>query len=125
MDQASGFFSKEILNFYNYEGIELIDSPIRDHRAIGMVERTIASIRNYILAYLREDKTQKIKKMIYRALSALRFVPLSKTKLTPFEAYHGREANTALRNLTKKPSLKNLDWTKVINYKLQCLDEAS
>ena len=53
--------------------------------------------------------------MIYRALSALRFVPHSKNKLTPFEAYHGREANTAQRNLTKKPSLKNLNWENVIN----------
>ena len=45
--------------------------------------------------------------MISRALSALRFVPHSKTKLAPFEAYHGREANTALQNLTKKP-----EWLK-------------
>ena len=63
--------------------------------------------------------------MIPRALRALPFVPHSKTKLTPFEAYHGREANTALRNLTKKPSLKNLNWNNVINQKLYCLDKAS
>ena len=62
--------------------------------------------------------------MISRALSALRFVPHSKTKVTPFEAYHGREANTALRNLTKKPSLKNLNWNNVVNQKLSCLDKA-
>ena len=52
-------------------------------------------------------------------------MPHSKTKLTPFEAYHGREANTALQILTKKPSLKNLDWNIVINQKLSCLDKAS
>ena len=52
-------------------------------------------------------------------------MPHSKTKLTPFEAYHGRDANTALRNLTKKPSLKNLNWKNVINQKLSCLDKAS
>ena len=63
--------------------------------------------------------------MISRALSALRFVPHSKTRLTPFEAYHGREVITAFRNLTKKTSLKNLTWKNVINHKLQCLDEAS
>ena len=63
--------------------------------------------------------------MISRALSALRFVPHSKIKLTPFEAYHGREANTALRSLTKKPSLKTLTWKNVINQKLPCLDKAS
>ena len=63
--------------------------------------------------------------MISRALSVFRFVPHSRTKLTPFEAYHGREANTALRNLTKKPSFKNLTWKNVINQKLQRLDKAS
>ena len=52
-------------------------------------------------------------------------MPHAKTKLTPFEAYHGRAVNTALCNLTKKPSLKNLTWKNVINQKLQCLDEAS
>ena len=44
MDQATGFFSNEIQNFCNYEGIELIKSPVRNHRATGMVERTIGSI---------------------------------------------------------------------------------
>ena len=63
--------------------------------------------------------------MLSRALSALRFVPHSKTKLTLFEAYHGREANTDLRNLTKKPSLKCLNWKNVINQKLSCLDIAN
>ena len=63
--------------------------------------------------------------MISRALSALRFLPHSKTKLMPFDAFHGREANTALRNLTKKPSLKNLNWNNVINQKLSFLDKSS
>ena len=125
MDHASGFFSKEVLNFCNYEGIEHRKSSVKDHCATVMVERTIGSIENYVLTYLREDKNQEIKKMISRALSALLLLPHSKTKLTPFEAYHGREANTALGNLTKKPSLRNLDWTNVTNHKLQCLDEAN
>ena len=102
----------------------IIKSPVRDHRATGMVERTIGSIKNYVLTYLQENKNYKFGEMISRALSALRFVPHSKTKLTPFEAYHGREANTALRNLTKKPSLKNLNWNNVVNQKLFCLDKA-
>ena len=124
MDQATGFFSNEIQNFCNYEGIELIKSPVRDHRATGLVERTIGPIKNYVLTYLQEYKNYKFGAMISRALSALRFVPHSKTKLTPFEAYQGREANTALRNLTKKPSLNNLNWNNVVNQKLSCLDKA-
>ena len=81
--------------------------------------------KNYVLTYLQENNNYKFGLMISHALSALGFVPHSKTKLTPFEAYHRREANTALRNLTKKPSLKNLNWNNVINQKLSCLDKAS
>ena len=116
MDQATGFFSNEIRNFCNYECIELIKSPVENHRATGMVERTIGSIEKFVLTYLQENKNYKLGLMISRALSALRFVPHSKTKLTPFEAYHGREANTALRSLSKKPSLQNLTWKNVINH---------
>ena len=56
MDQATGFCSNEIQNFCNYEGIELKKSPVKDHRATGMVERTIGSIKNYVLTYLQEKK---------------------------------------------------------------------
>ena len=124
MDQTTGFFSNEIQNFCNYEGIELIKSPVKDHRATGMVERTIGSIKNYVLTYLQENKNYKFGVMFSRALSPLCFVPQSKTKITPFEAYYGREANTALRNLSKKPSLKNLNWNNVVYHKLSCLDRA-
>ena len=92
MDQATGFFSNEIQNFCNYEDIELIKSPVKDHRVTGTVERTIGSIKNYVPTYLQENKNYKFGVMISRALSALRFVPQSKAKITPFEAYHGREA---------------------------------
>ena len=115
MDQATGFFSNDIQSFCNYEGIELIKSPVKDHRATGMVERTIGSIKNYVLTYVQENQNYKFGEMISRALSALRFVPHSKTKLTPFEAYHG----------TKTPSLKNLNWNNVVNQKLSCSDKAS
>ena len=124
MDEATGFFSHEIQNFCNYDGIELIKSPVKNHRATGIVERTIGSKKNYMLTYLQENKNYKFGVMISRALSTLRFVPHSKTKITPFEAYHGREAKTAPRNLTKKPSLKNLNWNNVVNQKLSCLDKA-
>ena len=85
MDQATGFFSNDIQSFCNYEGIELIKSPVQDHRATGMVERSIGSIKNYVLTYLQENKNYKFGEMISRALSALRFVPHSKTKLTPLK----------------------------------------
>ena len=50
-----------------------------------------------------------LEKMVERALGALWFSPIVTLKLTPFELHHGKEANTVLRSLTKKPSLRNLN----------------
>ena len=61
--------------------------------------------------------------MVERALGALTFAKNAILNITPFEARHGREANTVLRNLTKKPSLRNLNWENVIRSKSTCLDE--
>ena len=61
--------------------------------------------------------------MVDKALGALWFSKNATTKLRPFEAHHGREANTVLRNLTKKSSLKNLTLENVLKQKCLCLDE--
>ena len=61
--------------------------------------------------------------MIERALSALsRFASNATLKISPFESHHGREANTVLRNLTKKPSKQNLNWDRVLKQKSTYLD---
>ena len=54
MDQTSGFFSKKTKNFCKTENIELVKSPVGDHRATGMVERNIGSLKNYVMTYLKE-----------------------------------------------------------------------
>ena len=61
--------------------------------------------------------------MVERALGALRFSPNAALKKKPLEAIHDREANTVLRNLTKKPSLRNLNRSNVLKFKSACLDE--
>ena len=58
-------------------------------------------------------------------MSTLRFFQRSKTNRTQFEAHYGRKADTVLRNLTKRPILKNLNWNKEKNQKLSFLDERS
>ena len=124
VDQGTSFMSNEIKAFCNGEGIEIIKSPVNDHRATGCVERTIGSLKNSILTFAQEKNPEPLEKMVERALGALRFSKNSTLKISPFEAHHGREANTVLRNLTKKPSLQNLDWSRVITTKNACLDAA-
>ena len=124
VDQGTSFMSNEIKIFCNGEGIEIIESPVNDHRATGCVERTIGSLKNSILTFAQEKNPEPLEKMVERALGALRFSKNSTLRISPFEAHHGREANTVLPNLTKKPSLQNLDWSRVITTKNACLDAA-
>ena len=124
LDQGTSFMSNEIIAICNGEGIEIIKSPVNDHRATGCVERTIGSLKNSILTFVQEKQPEPLEKMIERALGTLRFSKNATLKISPFEAHHGREANTVLRNLTKKTSLQNLDWSRVIKTKNACLDDA-
>ena len=124
VDQGTSFMSNEIKAFCNGEGIEIIKSPVNDLRATGCVERTIGSLKNSILTFVQEKHSELLKKLIERALGALRFSKNATLNISPFEAHHGREANTVLRNLTKKPSLQNLDWSRVIKTKNACLNDA-
>ena len=123
VDQGTNFMSKEVRSFCHKKGNEMLISPVNDHRATGCVERTIGSIKNSVLTYAREDKPEPLDRMVERALGALRFTKNATLNITPFEAHHGREANAVLRNLTKKPSLWNLNWGNVTRSKSACLDE--
>ena len=124
VDQGTSFMSNEIEAFCNGEGIEIIKFPVNDHRATGCVERTIGSLKNSILTFIQEKHPEPLEKMIERALGALRFSKNAILKISLFEGHHGREAITVLRNLAKKPSLQNLDWSRVIKTKNACLDDA-
>ena len=86
-------------------------------------EQTIGSLKNSILTYSREKPAEPLGKKIESAFGALQFANNATLKITPFEAHHGREANTMLRKLTKKPSSRNLIWSNVIKSKSTCLDE--
>ena len=120
VDQGSCFTSNKFKSFCN---IELVYSPVNDHRGTGSLERTIGSLKKFVLTYASEKEHKSLESMVDKALGALRFSKIATTKLTPFEAHQGREANTVLRNLTKKPSLKNLNWKNVLKQKCLCLDE--
>ena len=80
----------------------------------------------------KKKKRGNLETMVERALRALRSAPnatfpfhLLRSPLQftlEFEAHQGREANTVLKNLTKKTSLQNLNWEKVSRQKSACID---
>ena len=55
VDQGTSFMSNKIKAFCNGEGIEIIKSPVNDHRATGCVERTIGSFKNSILTFVQKN----------------------------------------------------------------------
>ena len=76
-------------------------SPVNDHRGTGSVERTIGSLKNFVLTYATDKAHKSLESMVDKTLGALRFSKNATTKLTPFEAHHGREANTVYAILRK------------------------
>ena len=87
-------------DFCNTERIEIAYSPAKYHRAIG-------NIKHFVLTYVNEENQGNLETMVKRAIGALYFAPNPTIKMTPSEAHHGWDANTVLRNLTKKPSHRN------------------
>ena len=118
MNQGSIFTSKVGKDLCNTEGIEFVYSPINDHRDTACVERTIGGIKNFVLTYAKEENHGNLDTMVERALGALRLAPNATFKMSPFEAPHGREANTFLHNLNKKHSLQNLNWDEMLRENL-------
>ena len=100
VEQGTNFLSHNVKTFCNAEGIDITRSPVNVHRATGCVERAIGSLKNSILTYAREKNLESLEKMVERALREIKFSTNATLKVTPIEAHHGREANTALRNLT-------------------------
>ena len=106
VDQGSCFTSNKFKIFCNNEGIELVYSPVNDHRGTGSVERTIGSLKNFVLTYASEKEHKSVEVMVDKALGALRFSKNATTKLTPFEAHHGQKRTPFYETLRKNRALK-------------------
>ena len=85
VDQGSCFTSNKFKSFCNNEGIELVYSPVNDHRGTGSVERTIGSLKNFVLTYASEKEHKSLEVMVDKSLDALRFSKNAPTKLTPLK----------------------------------------
>ena len=119
LDQATCLVGKQVTNYCNENNIDILDAPVRDHRAIGLVERMIQTIKRR-LSYMKVEykDTFATSKAIKQIISGLRITKQKTTKITPFEAHFGRPANTPLRNISTSPSSLNLTYEKIINHYL-------
>ena len=120
-DQAQTFRAKNFQLFCHTNNIRLLFAPMDDHRAIGVVESMIQTLKRR-LAVMRIDKTNtpyKLASDVAEIIETLRITPHSVTKYSPFEAHMGLKPNTALSNLATNSSPNNLNWE---NAKHACLD---
>ena len=121
-DQAQAFKAKKFDLFCKNKNIKLILAPAGDHRGTGMVERLIQTIKR-LLAVLDIDpnwSSETLSSRLANIIENFRLIANRTTKINPFEAHFGRKPNTALSNMLKKRSTKNLSYHKL---KSRCLDK--
>ena len=118
-DQGSGFISKDVRTFYYEHNIKVIFSPVGDHRATGLVERLIRTIKERLLVMAQERPKPSLESALLKIIKCLRTVTQQSLNCSPFEAHFGRSPNTIWHNLAKSPSSNNLDWNKT----LLCIDK--
>ena len=56
-DQAKCLVRNQVMTFYYRNNIKIIKAPVNDHRAIGLVERLIQTIKNRLACI-------KVKKLV-------------------------------------------------------------
>ena len=109
MDQARFQTGHQIKTFCNQNNIQLIEAPIHDHRAIGLVERLIQTIKNRLACIKTAAQNQfNMKASINSIIYQLRIGRQKTIRISPFEAHFGRKAKTPLSNITTNPDSKSL-----------------
>ena len=97
LDQARCQTGQQIKAFCSQNNIQLIEAPIHDHRAIGLVERLIQTIKNRLACIKTAAQNQfNVKASINSIIYQLRICRQKTINISPFEARFGRKADTPL-----------------------------
>ena len=103
IDQARCLIGNQVKNFCMKSNITLIPAPANDHRAIGLVEGLIGTIKQRLACIKEANKELNsftIKAALKSIIYQLRTCKHKTTKLSPFESHFGRKANTPLSNIS-------------------------
>ena len=118
-DQARCLIGNQVKNFGTKNNITLKPAPTNDHRAIGLVERLISTIKQRLACIKEANKELNsftIKAALKSIIYQLRICKQKTTKLSPFESHFGRKANTPLSNINTKPNSSDLSYEKILNH---------
>ena len=116
LDQARCQTGQQVKTFCSQNNIQLIEAPIHDHKAIGLVERLIQTIKNRLACIKTAARNQfNVKASKNSIIYQLRFCHQNTINISSFEAQFGRKANTPLSNITTKPDPKSLTYKNILN----------
>ena len=118
VDQAQAFKAREFEIFCKNKNIKLISIPAGDHRATGMVERLIQTLKRRI-AVMENDplwSSADLATIVAKIIESIELIPNTTTRMKPFEAHFGIPPNTELSNIITKPSNKKLSYNKLKNF---------
>ena len=121
IDQARCLVGNQVKNFCMKNNITLIPAPANDHRAIGLVETLIGTIKRRLACIKEANKELNsftIKAALKSIIHQLRICKHKTTKLSPFESHFGRKANTPLSNISTQPKSSDLSYEKILNHYL-------
>ena len=111
-DQAQSFKSRQFEIYCKNNNIKLILAPVGDHRATGMIERLIQTIKRRLSVLNNDTNLSKITlaDKIAEIIQEIKIIPNTTTKIAPYTAHFGRKINTQLSNIVTKPSHTNLSY---------------
>ena len=119
LDQARCFTGKKFETFCTEINITPIYAPANDHRAIGLVERIIQTIKRQLSCMKSQlNKKFNLENSLKAIIQRLRISKQKPINTTPFEKHFGRKCNTPISNITTKSNSKNLNFNAKIKYYL-------
>ena len=116
LDQAQCQTGNQIKAFCSQNNIQVIEVPIHDHRAIGLVERLIQTIKNSLACIKTPARKQfNLKASINSKIYQLLICRQKTINISPFEAHFGRKANTPLSNISTETDPNSLTYKRILN----------
>ena len=119
LDQVKCLVGNQLKTFCNKNNIDIIEAPMNDHRAIGLVERPIQTIKKRFACFKEEKSSANafhVKRALKIIIHQLQFYKQRTTKISPFEAHFGSKPNTPLNVISTTSKLSNLTYENIVNY---------
>ena len=118
LDRAKCLVGHQVKIFCKRKNFEIIEAPLNNHPAIGLVEGLIQTIKNRVES-IKEEKSTTNSFYIKNALKIInhqmRICKQKTTKNSPFKKHIGRNPDTRLSVICTTPKLHNLFFVNITN----------